>query len=287
MRRGQDDGVILINVLIVLGLAATIVYAMLTLTDFSIARSQRFSEAGQALALVRGGENSAIAALRRDLIDAPDTDHPGEAWSDAAQTEIAVPGGSFELSIEDAQGLYNLNTLVGGGLQALDILNSIAAAIELPPETTARIVATLTLDGPLRRVAELGPRAGLSTDELAALATVATALPGLGEVNLNAAPQPLLEVLLKNPIAARNLVSRRARAGFLTPTDIETAAVLAPPGVGFRSDLFRVRTRVRIGETVQSVESLLLRRTGPAGPEVVVIDRRNETAAVLPPPPSS
>ena len=58
---------------------------MLSLADVSIARSQRFSEAGQALALIRAGEQSAIVALRRDMIEAPDIDHAGEPWNDVAQ----------------------------------------------------------------------------------------------------------------------------------------------------------------------------------------------------------
>ena len=95
----------------VLGLAASIVYAMLTLADLSIARSQSFSEAGQGLALIRGGEQSAIAALRRDMIAAPATDNAAEPWAKIAQEPIAIPGGSFALHIEDAQGHFNLNTL--------------------------------------------------------------------------------------------------------------------------------------------------------------------------------
>ena len=109
--RRRDAGFILINVLVVLGLAATVVYGMLTLADLSIARSQSFSEAGQGLALIRGGEQSAIAALRRDAVAAPDTDSLAEPWAEIAQAPIAIPGGSFALRIEDAQGRFNLNTL--------------------------------------------------------------------------------------------------------------------------------------------------------------------------------
>ena len=81
MTRRRDGGVVLINVLVLLGLAASVVYLMLSLGDLSIARSQRFSEAGQALALIRGGEQSAITALRRDMLEGPGTDHAGESWA--------------------------------------------------------------------------------------------------------------------------------------------------------------------------------------------------------------
>ena len=287
MSRRPDEGIVLVNVLVLLGLASTVVYLMLSLGDLSIARSQRFGEAGQALALVRAGEQSAIAALRRDMIEAPETDHAAEPWAEVAQADIEIPGGAFELEIADAQGLLNLNALVASGLQGQQALRSVVAAIELPPETVARVTTTVIVDGPLERVEDLTWRAGLSPEEVAALAQFVTALPGTGPVNINAAPAELIAILLQSPVPARVLASIRDRNGFVTPDDVAAARVILPPGVGYRSDLYRLRVSVRIGDTVQSMESLLQRRDGPQGPEVVVVARRNATAAVSPPPPPS
>ena len=102
MIRHGDGGVVPINVLVLLGLAASVVYVMLKLGDLSIARSQRFGEAGQALALVRAGEQSAIAALRRDMHAGPDIDHVAESWARVAQARITFEGGGFELEVADA-----------------------------------------------------------------------------------------------------------------------------------------------------------------------------------------
>ena len=85
---------------------------------------------------------------------------------------------------------------------------------------------------------------------------------------------------------AGNLVNRRDRVGFLTAKDFESASVILPPGFGFSSNLFRVTTTVRIGNTVQSVTSLLQRQASPTEPVVSVIERRNALATVPPPPPS-
>jgi general secretion pathway protein K len=274
-------------VLVMLGLAASVVYMMLSLADLSIARSQRFGEAGPALALIRAGEQSAIAALRRDMVEAPDVDHRGEAWATAVQRGVGIAGGTFELEIADAQGLFNLNALVGGGLQAAQTLRAIAAALDLAPETAARVAATINVDGPLRELGDLTRRAGIPRQELDAMRRLVTVLPGNGDVNVNAAPPELLAILLQNPVQARVLAATRERAGFLTPQDVEAAGVLLPPGVGFASSLFHVRTSVRIGETLQSMVSLLQRRDGPDGAEVAVVARHNATAAVLLPPPSS
>lgn len=287
MRRGGEDGVVLINVLVLLSLAATVLYLMLSVSDLSIARSQRFSEAGQALVLARAGEASAVVALRRDMIAAPEIDHAAEPWGQIAQSVVEVAGGSFELAVEDAQGLYNLNSLAAGGLQGLQTLDQIVAALELPPETAGRIAASLAQDGPLRRLEELTPRAGIPPGEVARLALLVTALPGRGEININAAPVELIAILLQNPVQARVLASIRERAGFLTPQDLSASRIILPPGVGYRSDLFRLRVVVRIGETVQAMDSLLQRRRGAGGlPEVAVVGRQNAMAAVSPPPPS-
>jgi general secretion pathway protein K len=283
--RDRDRGVVLINVLVLLGLAATVVYTMLSLADLSIARSQRFSEAGQALALIRAGEQSAIVALRRDMIEAPEIDHGGEAWGEIAQERIAIEGGSFELTITDAQSRFNLNTLEGGGLQPAQTLQAIAEELGLAPQTATRIATSIVLDGPLRQLGELTARAGVPPEEIEVLGRLVTALPGTADVNINAAPPELLAILLQNPVQARVLAAVRARAGFLTPEAVEAEGVILPPGVGFVSNLFYARTSVRIGGTRQAMESLLQRRRGEGGgEEVVVVRRRNATGAAPPPP---
>lgn len=288
MKRGAEAGVVLLNVLVLLALSTAVVYAMLSLADISIARSQRFSEAGQALALVRGGEASAIVALRRDMIEAPEVDHIGEPWGATAQAGVEIAGGAFELEIADAQGLFNLNILTRPDLQTLETLEAIVGALELSPGTPERIAASMALDGPLRDLDDLTWRAGVPPEDIAAMAEFVAALPGRGEINLNAAPPALLAILLQNSAQTRELVAIRDRQGYLTPEDLAAAEVIPPPGTGLKSDLYRVRVTVRIGDTVQSMESLLQRRRSPAGGnEVAVVQRRNSAAAVSPPPPSS
>ena len=161
------------------------------------------------------------------------------------------------------------------------------AELGLPPDVATRIAASVTLDGPLKDVAELTARAGVAPGDIERLAGLVTALPGTADVNVNAAPTELLAVLLQNRGQARVLAAKRERAGFLTPEDVEAAGLILPAGVGFASSFFRVRTTVRVGGTVQAMESLLQRRRGEGGAEeVAVVRRRNVTAAVPPPPPS-
>lgn len=292
MTRARDDGVILVNVLVVLGLAAIVVALMLGVGDLAIARSQRFGEASRALALIQAGEQSAIVALRRDMIVAPQVDHAGEPWGAIAQKPVAIEGGSFALAISDAQDRFNLNAVTAEAPEQRQALAAIVAALGLPEATTAAIADSVARDGPLAGLDELAGRAGLAPPDIARLADLATALPGTAPVNVNAASPRLLAILLPDPAQAAKLADLRRQSGFVTLEALAAAGITLPGGVGVTSDLYRVRTTVRIGGTLQSMESLLQRRRGAATaadgaaggasdgrPEVVVVMRRNALAA--------
>jgi general secretion pathway protein K len=260
--RGREDGVILINVLVILALTSAIVFAMIRLSDTAIMRSQQFSDAGQGLALIAAGETSAIAALRRDD---PAVDHLREDWATLGQEEVAIEGGRFALVVKDAQGRFNLNTVVGSGALGLQMLDRIVKTLDLPADVTQRIVARLA-QGALRDMDDLG-QAGLSPVDITALRTLVTVLPGATEMNINTMPDALIGVITDNAVQARVLTGIRRRNGFLTSDDMVTAGVILPAGVGYRSGLFRVTTTVTVGDVVQVRASLLQR--GEAGVRVV------------------
>ena len=272
--RDREAGVVLINVLMILALTASVVYAMVSLSELSITRSQRFSAAGQAQALISAGEASAIVALRRDMIDAGQSDHAGEPWAQVGQTPVAIEGGRFALRITDAQAQFNLNSLPGSGALGLQTLQRLVAALDMPPDVTARIAARLAQPAPLERLSDLVAEAGLTPDEVARLAGLICVLPGATPVNINTAPPALLAALTDNPVQARQLEGIRTRQGFLTPADVAGAKVVLPPGAAYGTRFFRVTVTVEVDQTKQSLSSLLQRRAGAGGaPDVVVIER--------------
>ncbi len=282
---GREDGVVLINVLVVLALAASVVVAMLTLGDLSIARSRRFADAAAAQALVSAGEASAIVVLRRDLAETPDGDSLDEPWAAVAQQDIAVAGGRFALAIEDAQSRLNLNSVAGQGAAGLQTLARIVAALDMPEDVTARIVFRLAQKKPMTGLGELAGL-GLKPRDLARLADVLTVLPTPTPINLNTAPEPILQALIGNPVAAKRLIDRRKRDGYLTATDLADEKVVLPPGSGYTTSYFRVTVRVTVGETPVTVRSLIQRQASGQGPgEVVVVRRENDAAAEVPAPP--
>ena len=272
--RSSDDGVILINVLVVLALTSAVLLVMVRTSDISIARSQVFSDAGQGLALISGAEASAIAALRQDMIVSPGADHPGEGWAAVAQAETRIETGTFAVDIADAQARFNLNSIAGSGVVGPQILTRIVARLKLPQDTTPRILARLAQPEPLLSLNQLVPEAGLTPQTLARLRELVTVLPGRQDINLNTAPPDLIFALTDNPVQARVLLALRDRKGRLTAADFTAAAVILPVGTGFSSQYFETVTRVTVGQTAQAQYSLLRRyQTASGQPEVAVVAR--------------
>ncbi len=284
MTVADDQGMILLNVLAIVAVSSAVVMMMIASQDVGLARTQRLREAAQAAAFARSGELSAVVALRRDAVSAPQSDHYGEAWAKVRQEDTTIAGGRFSLAIEDAQAKFNINTLVTGGLAAEAQFRKLASRVRPADGTADRVIGLLRATGPIADLSAMAS-AGVDQDSIARLETLATALPGATTVNLNTADETLLATLLDNPVSANVLIARRQRAGFLTPDDLKAAQVVAPPGLGFTSDLYRVQTVVTIGETRQSLTSLLARKRRAGVVEVVAVARQRGTAAPVGAPP--
>lgn len=283
-RRDPDSGVVLINVLVILALMGSVVFAMLSLSEVSIARSQRFSDAVQAAALIAAGEASAIVALRRDMEDAPDSDHLKEAWSSIGQDEVEIEGGRFALTIADAQAKFNLNSLPESGALGAQILQRIVETLELHPDVGLRIAARLAQPAPLQSLAGLISESGLGAAEVGRLATLVDVLPGKTDININTAPPALVDVLTDDPLQTRRLVSIRDRKESLSPEDVAAAGVILPPGTAYASAFFDVTVTVTVGAIRLVQTSRLQRRTDADGlAEVVVVGR--DAGPVVPPGP--
>ena len=106
-----ERGMILVNVLMFVAIASGLVLLMINREEVALDRSIRSREAARALAVVRGGELSALSALQRDAQVAPEADYPGEPWGAISENGIAIEGGRFDLTIADAEGRFNVNSV--------------------------------------------------------------------------------------------------------------------------------------------------------------------------------
>jgi len=261
---------ILLNVLMVVAVAAAAATVMIVAQDMEVRRSIRLHDAAQARAYARAGELSAVVALRRDALTAPEVDHPGEAWNTIGQNAIAVPGGTFALSITDEQAKFNVNALAQGDPIPTAAFLAIGAASNVPRPTLEQIVATLVLLGPISDETPLRAL-GIPTRELEALATRVTYLPPEARLNVNTTDPGLLSLVLSDNATVRRLVEARGRAAL---TEEDAGSLGAGSWLGVRSDHFRVETQVRMGEVTRGTSSLIRRALTPTGPSVAVVQRR-------------
>ena len=268
---------ILVNIVSLVALASALVALMITAQTTALDRSLRFRQASQAAVLARAGEISAAIALRRDMSEAPGSDHLGEAWTAVTDREVPIEGGTFTLTATDAQSRFNLNSL-GQAAFADAQIAQLAASLQLPPDIAQQIAASVRERGPLLRLAQLR-EFGVEDEVIARLATLVTTLPQPTDINLNTASEELIALLTGNPAGARMLVAQRARAGFVTSEDLAALQLPRPPGTGFTSNYYWVRTTVRIADTQQTLTSLLHRRVEDGRPQVLALARWRGAAA--------
>lgn len=281
MKREGEEGMILVNVLMFVAIASGLVLLMINREELALDQGLRTREAARALAVVRGGELSALVALRRDAQTAADADHAREPWGRLSERAAPIDGGSFTLAISDAEGRFNINALRGGEASAIVLFQTIAEEAGLPPEQILAAAEYVRREGP---IADLRPLrlAGLDPKVADRLERLVTALPGTTALNLNAADPEMLRILFRDPVVAARLAEVRARQGYLTLKDLSDQSVTMPWGASFRSNTFWVRTRATIGGTSQQGATLIQRRATADGKVEVVPVERWRGAAVPP-----
>ncbi len=269
----RREGMILLNVLLVMAVASVAVLIMIAAQDLEVQRSTRLRDAAQANAYARAGELSAITALRRDGLTAAASDNLTEPWAQLGQQEIAIPNGRFALAIEDEQSRFNLNALRTGDPEPIDLFQRIGASLDMDPATMIRIATVVRVAGGLTDEG-LILAAGVPRSDLDRLAPYVAILPGAAGVNLNTVQLPLLTLMTRDHEVARKLIEARTRKGYLTPADLAAEGAPTLLGTGYTSDYYRVTTTVTVGEVSQTLDSRIARVRGMGVIDVVVTGRR-------------
>lgn len=285
-RRADQQGMILVNVLMFVAIASGLVLLMISREELALDRSLRGREAARAAAIVRGGELSAIAALKRDAEEAPEVDHAAEPWASIGARGAAIEGGSFDLAVSDAEGRFNVNALRSGEVAPVLLFQKLAAIAGLDEAQTTQAIAYVRGQGPVTDVRPIRLLPGADRGAIARLERMVTALPGTTPVNLNAADQELLAILFDDPVVAERLVAIRRRNGQITLRDLSEQRVTQPPGTSLRSSTFWVRVRATIGGTAQDGATLIQRKRKEDGTVTVLPVARWRNAAVPPEAPA-
>lgn len=273
IRLRRREGMILLNVLLVLAVASVAVLIMVSSQDLEVQRSTRLRDAAQANAYARAGELSAVTVLRRDALVAAGTDNLSEPWAQSGQQDIAVPGGRFALTVEDEQSRFNLNSMGQGEAGPIALFQAIGAQAGVEAASLIRIATVVRVAGPLTDDS-LIVAAGVPRADLDRLAPFVTILPPEATINLNTVGLPLLSLMTRDPDVARKLIELRDRRGLLAPGDLSTEGAPTMPGAGFTSNHYRVVTTVTVGDVSQTLDSRIARIRRDRTVDVVVTGRR-------------
>lgn len=273
-RRGSDDGVVLVNVLVVLAIAGGLMLLLVSSQDAALDRVARAADAAVVEQIALGAEASVVDALRRDLDTAPEADHLTEPWAlRVIQPDVRLPTGRFSVAVTDLQGRFDVNLLAAPTPGVMDVARRLMVALDLPPATADQIARILAVVGRVDTLADLAGF-GVADAALAAMAPHVTALPIPGNVNLNSASPLLLEVMLQNRSSALQLVRRREARGELTRDDLTGLGVQRPQNSGFTSNVFVVDILAEAGAARISLQTLIIRRNDPGVKSVAIRERR-------------
>ncbi|MEE8378942.1 MAG: type II secretion system minor pseudopilin GspK [Gammaproteobacteria bacterium] len=253
----KQDGVALITAILIAALVSVIAVSMATRQTLDIRRTGNMLEADQAYMYALGMEELAVQVLAIDQRDAGGVDSLTEDWATPLPLTV-VEGGSVAGSVEDMQGRFNLNNLIGANnridpnqVRAFQaILAQVSAAnekIQISPFMANRVVdwidadldssadgaedlEYLNADIPYRTSnqfmaspTELGAMLGMSPEDMGALLPFVSALPITTTVNINTASETVLLGLHQGITAsiAGELVEFRNESVFENRADFE------------------------------------------------------------------
>lgn len=308
----SQRGVALVTALLVVALATVAAVAMATRLHVDMRRAGNLLHGEQAYTYALAAESWAQVILRRDSEDNK-TDSYQDDWA-TSLPPIAVEGGLVDGRVDDLQGRFNVNNLVGdnGAVDApnLKYFEQLLERLELEPSLATALVdwidsdldvtfpggvedeTYLLLDPPYRAanrrltdISELRLVQGFTPEIMEILAPHVTALPSATLINVNTAtPEVLLALHVELDQAdIDTLIAMRDEKAFETPDDFLAADALAGltlvVSVGVDSDWFRVLTDVVVGAGRARLNSLLFRE----GAQLQVVMRTRARHFLLPP----
>lgn len=284
----RQRGVALVTALLVVSLATVAAVAMATRLHVDVRRTGNLLHGEQAYAYAVAAESWAEVILRRDAKEST-IDTLAENWA-TSLPPITVEGGYVSGRIEDLQGRFNVNNLVGADgkpstpdleyfkrlLEVLQLEAGLADA--LLDWIDADINATFP-DGaeddfyllqtppyraanrPLSSISELRLVKGYTPAVVAALEPYVTALPAASKINVNTASPVVLQALHAQlgPQEAEQMIEARGEDGFSDVGAFLALDALAglqlDVGMDIKSDWFSVLTDVRVGRGEARLES--------------------------------
>ena len=291
----RQHGVALITALLVVSLVTVIAVAMATRQHIDVRLTGNLVHGEQAYDYALAAESWARVILRRDESQSKH-DSLDEDWA-TALPPISVEGGQVSGKIEDLQGRFNINNLVkqDGKVSEADVayFRRLLEILKLEPTLTDALLDWIDADinvrfpdgaedenylsgsipyraanRPLVSISELRLVAGFDQNAVRLLEPYVTALPARTLINVNTASPVVLLALNKDFTQSDvdALIAGRGETGYPTVQAFMGQDALAgrelDGSVDVKSQYFRVRTDVIVGQGQAHLESLLVRDKG-------------------------
>jgi general secretion pathway protein K len=289
-RRAQR-GVAVVTAMLVVTVGTIIAVNLMWQGTLDLRRTEAALAADQGFMFVQGAEAWAADILRMDQVDSPESDHLGEAWA-VELPPLPVDGGVITGRLEDLQGRFNLNDLIGTNGTADELarrqFERLLTLLEVDPALAGVVVDWLDpdvethfpnggedalyadTDPPYRTPnsmittpSELLAIRGFDRETYARLAPYIATLPMGTKLNVNTASETVLASLSDDidSSTAASLIQERAGAEF---TDINTTFEgLVEPEVLQRidgvSEHFLLTATVTLGTNQLTMRSVLQR----------------------------
>lgn len=292
MKRGrQQRGVAIITAVLIVAIGTMLAVNLMWQGTLDLRRAEAALAADQGLMYVQGAEAWAADILRQDLVDSPNADHLGEPWAIEIPA-LPVDGGTIAGRLEDLQGRFNLNNLIGDDGKESQLyrrqFERLLTFVEADPALAGAVIDWLDTDADQRfptggedpsysdgeppyrtansmitTASELMAVTGFDRETYQRVAPYVAALPIGTKLNVNTASDVVLASLSDNIdlAAAGALVDERAGAEFL---DIEkTFEGLVEPDVlrdiDGVSEHFLLTATVTLGTNQLTMRSVLQR----------------------------
>jgi general secretion pathway protein K len=295
-------GIAMVTAVMIVAIAAVIAAQIAFAQQIWMRQLENTFDRGATDWLRRGALHWASTAIVDDTLKNNTVDHLGEPWAMGLPT-LPVEGGTIRVSVEDAQGRFNLNNLVRNNVgypADIAVLQRLLQELKLDPSIVHALVDWIdpdnnaspggaedidylngeppyrAADRPLASVEELRLVRGFDAKTVATLAPFVTVLPlATATVNVNTASPELLAALV--PGLALADAQRIAEERLTKPfNNVAEFTGRLPPGVllpsgccGVSTVYFLVTLDTSIGRHERRSEALLQRGAAGRGAELV------------------
>lgn len=292
----RQRGLALVTAMLIVAIVASLAASLSLGQQVWMRQAQNINDRAQADKVSQAALQWAMLILLEDAKKHPATDDLSEDWAKALPP-LTVEGGAMTGRIRDAQGRFNLNSLLRAGkpstpdmnvyrrlLQSLSLndsllLDSLLDWMDGDGEaraTGAEDTYYLTLQPPYRAanqrlesLDELRLVRGYDAGIVEKLRPYVSVLPTATSININTADARVLSALFAQlpQSTAQQLVEQRAKNPFKSKDELARRAALAPEAeldIGVTSAYFYVHVDTLFGR-LQRSRRILVQRGGPQG----------------------